>query len=683
MKTRHELYEEWLRRLDAFGADMQDVTNPVQILLARNRLINEFVSEFKEDSDADWNVSCRNILNLLRGYVNETHTEGDIPQLVDGLEVTLDEIEEEPDHWVPLNDFKQVARNIAARLKVDINEICFRLGAAAPETPSFGAMNSWVSWVKGGQFFTASLIKGPINAAMELGVSLIPGFNRTKEGWYLRRHKNSCYLIHKYLPWIDSIDDWFSIAYTNGHFAIIAKLYKRNMAKVTDLVFQWQLLEFLAHHGHEAEVLDDGSVVCKGQKIAEVCLLEARYHHRAPVMLEAREFFGATPFYLTPRDVNGSNQGWVALKVTADFPAERPIIWRDQIFDGPYHVSRFDYTEIALYSRIWRVLIAGMEGWSNREKETELIFRLQLTMATDSNIKHREEQLKRQRAELDREKAELQVKVRDELIDMKDRLMKEINHDLVNPAGVIMLYIQTVIDLYGNGLPEDALEFLKDAHGVAQDMCDQLAVLKLESESSTDKPLQVQRSGVPISLLIDKIQRGTAKLFSTSGCLRPWPRQILIDCPDPTASVAIEAIRIHAVLMNLLSNGGKYSDGNLLLSLSSDEKTFSIMVMDEGRARGGSEERRGMVEDFASGMFGMDYRRNQEDIDDGKPGTGLGQSLVDKNVRAHYGTIGIIGFRDGTRTSPPYCTFPNKVPILLPAPYLTAVVIEIPILEEP
>jgi DNA-binding response OmpR family regulator len=114
---------------------------------------------------------------------------------------------------------------------------------------------------------------------------------------------------------------------------------------------------------------------------------------------------------------------------------------------------------------------------------------------------------------------------------------------------------------------------------------------------------------------------------------------IVIDDQAPGALAAVDADRLHQVMLNLLSNALKHSpqNGTITVRLSRQESTIRVSVIDQGA---------GIPLEFQSRIFG---KFEQADASDSrqKGGTGLGLSIV-KAIVERLG--GVVSFDTGPET---------------------------------
>jgi signal transduction histidine kinase len=114
-------------------------------------------------------------------------------------------------------------------------------------------------------------------------------------------------------------------------------------------------------------------------------------------------------------------------------------------------------------------------------------------------------------------------------------------------------------------------------------------------------------------------------------------RRLQFQCVGQQFPVTADALRLRQALDNLLSNALKYSDGPVVVSLSAGSQTYQIEVRDRGIGIPAAEQ---------EGIFEPFFRASNTS---GRPGHGLGLSIVKSCIEQHGGSVRFLsGSNQGT-----------------------------------
>ena len=114
-------------------------------------------------------------------------------------------------------------------------------------------------------------------------------------------------------------------------------------------------------------------------------------------------------------------------------------------------------------------------------------------------------------------------------------------------------------------------------------------------------------------------------------------RRLQFQCVGQQFPVVADALRLHQALDNLLSNALKYSEGPVGVSLSAGSQNYLIEVRDQGIGIPAAEQ---------EGIFEPFFRASNTG---GRPGHGLGLSIVKSCVEQHGGSVRFLsGSNQGT-----------------------------------
>ena len=135
-------------------------------------------------------------------------------------------------------------------------------------------------------------------------------------------------------------------------------------------------------------------------------------------------------------------------------------------------------------------------------------------------------------------------------------------------------------------------------------------------------------------------------------------------------TICADEMKMVTVLMNLIGNALKYSDGQVRVTWREHQSLLLLAVLDEGK------EGRGLTREQCARLFTPFGRLDAHaEIE----GTGLGLLSVQKIVAAHGGEVWIEGFEDGTHGSVRFSTARDNCPATLGAPFHTAFVMTCPL----
>jgi two-component system phosphate regulon sensor histidine kinase PhoR len=236
-------------------------------------------------------------------------------------------------------------------------------------------------------------------------------------------------------------------------------------------------------------------------------------------------------------------------------------------------------------------------------------------------------------------------------------------HDLGNPLTAVQSGAETLRDFVesGDADKELVLEFTE----IITDGAQMLNYLRLSLMEQTrvleGKPIPVERKKVLLRPIIEAGARYQKPKFSSG-------RAVVLKGDE--IEVCVDEIKMITVLMNLIGNALKYSDGEVEINWRVDGNSFFVAILDQGRAG------RGISQAQAAQLF-VPFGRldTHAEIE----GTGLGLLSVQKIIEAHDGTIHVEGFRDGTAHSAPFQTAPFALPTPLTSNFRTAFVIACPL----
>lgn len=226
---------------------------------------------------------------------------------------------------------------------------------------------------------------------------------------------------------------------------------------------------------------------------------------------------------------------------------------------------------------------------------------------------------------LKQEKEELQAQ-----LQFKDQIIAMLAHDLRNPLTAASLAIETLeIGYKGKEGHESRLspamitQLLK--HGRSQiRTIDRMITDILQAARGTNAELHIHPQKLDLGLLCQDVLDSLHDLFGTKD------QRVDADIPKDLPNVYADEERVRQVLVNILDNASKYTpiDGAIHVSiLHRTTQKVQVSVCDNGP---------GVPEENRERIFDDHYRLQRDAAQDGY---GIGLSLCQRIIRAHYGQI--------------------------------------------
>ena len=216
-----------------------------------------------------------------------------------------------------------------------------------------------------------------------------------------------------------------------------------------------------------------------------------------------------------------------------------------------------------------------------------------------------------------------------EQLQFKDRVIAMLAHDLRNPLTAVSIAIET---LESNLIPQQGesrltpvltSQLFKQARTQARTI-DRMIASLLQVAATKSAELHIQ----PIKLELAKLCQDV--LGHLSDRLGAKSQDIETDIPHDLPYVYADQERVRQVVMNLLDNAIKYTPEGGIIRVSGFHRTaqkVQVSVCDTGP---------GIPEENRSSIFEERFRLKR---DEAKEGYGIGLSLCQRIIRAHYGQI--------------------------------------------
>lgn len=207
---------------------------------------------------------------------------------------------------------------------------------------------------------------------------------------------------------------------------------------------------------------------------------------------------------------------------------------------------------------------------------------------------------------------------------LQKQLITNVAHELATPLTNISGYLEALNDnvITGETKRKETLELMQDEARRLESMLDEVRTLVAVEEPH----YKVERSEVDIKDLTARVLKQIAPQFKR----KKIPLQFHSTTPNKNAS--IDKNRYTQILLNLLTNALKYSNGkSVAVTLNNDETGLTLTVADQGE---------GIPEKDLPFVFERFYRvdpsRNRH-----TGGLGVGLAIVKELVEAHGGTVSV------------------------------------------
>ena len=222
------------------------------------------------------------------------------------------------------------------------------------------------------------------------------------------------------------------------------------------------------------------------------------------------------------------------------------------------------------------------------------------------------------------------VTARENYQKMKDSLMSIVAHELKTPVQVMQLQVETLLREEDGALELNAaerkqrLQQLKDSSEILNHLIsDLLDVARIESGS-----FKLSKSLVHLPLVLKK----AIKMVSQA-----YPRlQITTEVAEDAECFYADKMRLHQLIVNLLSNAARYNDKEFpkaLISVRREGDSIEIVVKDNGI---------GISKEEQAKVFDRFYKVNTLKTNIKTGGTGLGLFIVRAICIAHGGSVDLV-----------------------------------------
>jgi two-component system clock-associated histidine kinase SasA len=235
---------------------------------------------------------------------------------------------------------------------------------------------------------------------------------------------------------------------------------------------------------------------------------------------------------------------------------------------------------------------------------------------------------------LKKEKEELEHQ-----LQFKDQIIAMLAHDLRNPLTATSIALET-LEMGFN--PKDGSEsrltpaltvqLLKHARTQTRAI-DRMVTDILQAARGTGTELRIQPEKINLAIICTDVVDHLQERFTGKR------QRIATDIPSDLPNVLVDRERVRQVLINLLDNAVKYSPMGGTIQLSVLHRTLQkvqVSVCDNGP---------GIPSENRDRIFEERFRLKR---DQDKDGYGLGLSLCQRIIRAHYGQIWVDSSPNGS-----------------------------------
>ncbi|MDQ1300175.1 MAG: hypothetical protein QG637_92, partial [Chloroflexota bacterium] len=208
----------------------------------------------------------------------------------------------------------------------------------------------------------------------------------------------------------------------------------------------------------------------------------------------------------------------------------------------------------------------------------------------------------------------------------KEQFVANVSHELRTPLNMIIGFSEMMLgspDTYGDHVPPPLLADLAVVHRNAEHLKDLIDDVLDLSQIDADQ-MALTRERVRFAEIVETAVLAVRSLFDSKGL------SLETDVPVDLPTVFCDPTRIREVLLNLLSNAGRYTErGGVRVRIRQDGRDLLVSVQDTGP---------GIAADDLGKLF-QPFQQLDGSIRRRYGGTGLGLSISKRFVELHGGTI--------------------------------------------
>lgn len=210
----------------------------------------------------------------------------------------------------------------------------------------------------------------------------------------------------------------------------------------------------------------------------------------------------------------------------------------------------------------------------------------------------------------------------------KEEFVANVSHELRTPLNMIIGFSEMILyspAAYGSALPSALLSDMRVVHRNSQHLAQLINDVLTLSQSEAGQ-MRLSRSWVRVREIVDEAVEAIEPLFTAKGLT------LTVDCPDADVVAYCDKLRIRQILLNLLSNAGRWTqEGGATVCVETTENEVRFSVADTGSGIPASEQER-IFEPF---------QQSGQPVEQHSKGSGLGLSISRRFVDAHGGRMGL------------------------------------------
>jgi signal transduction histidine kinase/CheY-like chemotaxis protein len=231
----------------------------------------------------------------------------------------------------------------------------------------------------------------------------------------------------------------------------------------------------------------------------------------------------------------------------------------------------------------------------------------------------------------------------------KEQFVANVSHELRTPLNMITGFSEMMLqspETYGERIPAALLTDLTVIHRNARHLADLIDDVLDLSQLEADQ-MALSREEVSFREIVDAVTTAVRPLFQSKGLY------LRTEVPAQLPPVSCDRTRIREVLLNLVSNAGRFTEqGGVEIRVEQEGQALRVAISDTGR---------GIAAD-AMGRIFQPFEQADDTIHRRYGGTGLGLSISKRFIELHGGTIGVES-QEGIGTTFYFC-----LPLAPPAP---------------
>jgi PAS domain S-box-containing protein len=275
------------------------------------------------------------------------------------------------------------------------------------------------------------------------------------------------------------------------------------------------------------------------------------------------------------------------------------------------HLEELVHERTADFEKSQQALTYLMEDVNESREELSL---------SNTKLETQADALQRQNVELEIKHKELEDSNR-----FKSEFLSNMSHELRTPLNSIMALSQALIIQVKDKINDEESNYLKIIEHNGQHLLQLingiLDLAKIEAGKMDVTPTETSAASV-----LDILKESLDPLAKEQGVT------LNLQIPDKMPRIKTDAIKLHQVLLNLVGNAIKFSEGGSVnVSLKYDSDNVYFEVKDTGI---------GISEDYLEHIFD-EFKQVDGSSSRKYGGTGLGLSIADEMIKLLGGTIGV------------------------------------------